>query len=228
MTENENNVNQQAEERRNEIIVTLNNTGASNQNRRDSYSSENRPKAKVVAKGKMKQESFGSKLKRAFFGENVENVGEYMLFDVGIPAFKATVSDMFANGIEVLLFGESRGGRRRRRDRESSYASMYRDSDYDRRDRRDRRDRDDDIRDYRDLYFESKREASDFVEEVFDYVKDYGRISVSVYMSIAGITVAGWKYDKQGWYKEDLAGLKPIRTRDGWEIYIPISPVRIS
>ncbi len=227
MTENE----EKARGRREQLIVTLNDVSKSNERRREGE--ETRPavipspdKAKVQAK--FKKESFWSKFKKAFFGENVDNVGEYMVFDVGIPALKATISDMFSNGLEVLLFGEARG-RRSKRDDNTRYARMYRSSDRDRdydRDR-DRDSRRDDIRDYRDIYFDSKKEARDFISEVYDYVQDYGRITIAVYMSIAGVRTNAWDYNHKGWYKDDLANaIEPVRTQYGWEIDIP-KPVRV-
>lgn len=206
------------------IIVTTNNLNNSNKARREADKQEVAvnpgPKdIKANVKAKVKKESFRSKLKRAFFGDNVENVGDYMFFDVGVPAFKATISDMIGNGIEVLLFGEARG---RRRDRGTDYARVSRDRDS----RRDRYDSDRDRSDnrsttYRDIYFENKSDAQKFVADVYDYVKDYGRISVSVYMSIGGLTSTSWDDNHKGWYKEDLANLGLIRTRYGWEIDAP-------
>ncbi len=206
------------------IIVTTNNLNNSNKARREADKQELAanpgPKdIKANVKAKVKKESFGSKLKRAFFGDNVENVGDYMFFDVGVPAFKATISDMIGNGIEVLLFGEARG---RRRDRGTDYARVSRDRDS----RRDRYDSDRDRSDnrsttYRDIYFENKSDAQKFIADVYDYVKDYGRISVSVYMSIGGLTSTSWDDNHKGWYKEDLANLGLIRTRYGWEIDAP-------
>lgn len=206
------------------IIVTTNNLNNSNKARREADNQELAVKPgpkdiKANVKAKVKKESFRSKLKRAFFGDNVENVGDYMFFDVGVPAFKATISDMIGNGIEVLLFGEARG---RRRDRGTDYARVSRDRDS----RRDRYDYDRDRSDnrsttYRDIYFENKSDAQKFIADVYDYVKDYGRISVSVYMSIGGLTSTSWDDNHKGWYKEDLANLGLIRTRYGWEIDAP-------
>lgn len=210
------------------IIVTTNNLNNSNKARREADEQRvvavNKPKDaefKAKVKAKVKKQSFRAKLKKAFFGEDVENVGEYMFFDVGIPAFKATISDMIGNGIEVLLFGESRGRRRRDRDgtdyaRVSRSSSRSRDREMD----SDRRDRDRDVS-YRDVYFEDKEDARKFIADVYDYVKDYGRISVSVYLSIAGITSTNWRDNHTGWYKEELANLRLIGTRYGWEIDAP-------
>lgn len=225
-------IENEASERREQLIVTLNNQSKSNEIRRGEETSADKKPLQVPAKAsvqaKFKKESFWSKFKKAFFGENVDNVGEYMIFEVGIPAFKATISDMFSNGLEVLLFGEARGRRRRSEDN-TRYARMYRSSDRDRDYDRDsdRRGRDDNVRDYRDIYFDTQKEAKMFISDVYDYVQDYGRISIAIYMSMAGVRTTNWDYNHKGWYKEDLANsIEPVRTRNGWEIDIP-RPVRV-
>ena len=217
----------EALKKRQAIIVTLNDQANSNRQRREIDSRGDVPDKRDPKKFavKVKQETFGSKLKKAFFGESVENVGEHMLFNVGIPALKATIADMFSNGLEVLLFGETRG-RRRSNDRNSSYASIYRSSDRERDRDRDYRNDSRDNLSYRDIFFDTKREANDFLSEVLDYVKDNDRISISNYISIAirgtGIRYEPtWEDNHKGWYREDLAGVEPIRTREGWELDIP-------
>ena len=219
------------------LIVTTNNLNNSNKARREQEEKEHKDlpavsggRKKVSAR--VKKDSFGTKLKKAFFGENVENVGDYMFFEVGIPALKATISDMFSNGLEVLLFGESRGRRRSRSDSYTDYARVSR-SDRDRgRDSYDRRDRDRSLS-YRDITFDSKSDAKECLSEVFDYVQEYDRISVAVYVSILNRYLddqlrTTWQDDRNGWYKEDLAGCtEPVRTRYGWEIDFP-RPGKIS
>lgn len=219
------------------LIVTTNNLNNSNKARREQeeVAQKDLPmvksEKKAISTARVKKESVGQKLKKAFFGENVENVGDYVIFDVMIPALKATLSDMVGNGIEVLLFGESRGKRRSRNDNYTGYASISR-SDRDRRDRLDtRRDRDRSLS-YNDITFDTKSDANQFLAEIFDYVKEYDRISVAVYMSILESYCdeklsPTWRDDRIGWYKEDLSGTAPVRTKYGWEIDIP-RPEKIS
>lgn len=216
------------------IIVTTNDLNNSNKARREVEEEKHDLPMPATEKKdirvRVKKETVGSKLKRAFFGENVENVGEYMIFDVGIPALKATMADMFTNGLEVLLFGESRG---RRRDGYRSYSSASlsrpdrdrrRDDSYSRSSRR--------ALSYDDFVFDNKKDANDFLSEVLDYVKEYDRISVAVYISILQQYCeekisTSWNDDRIGWYKEDFRRVEPVRAgRDGWELDIP-KPGRI-
>jgi len=211
----------------NNIIVTTNNLNNSNRNRREEDEKElpevstekrSRPTARV------KKEGFWSKFKRSLFGENVENVGEHMLFDVGIPALKATMADMVVNGIEVLLWGEARSGRRGDY-RNYSAASLSGSS------RSERRERDRRRITYEDISFDTKSDANEFLSEVLDYVKEYGKITIAVYSSILNKYTdekieSSWRDDEKGWFKEDFRGVEPIRTRNGWDIDLP-NPARL-
>lgn len=213
------------------VIVTTNNLNNSNKARREKEEAEHKDlpapdREKKNISIKVKKEGFWSKCKRSFFGgRTFGEVVEDSIFDVAIPAIKATISDMFSNSVEVLLFGEARG-RRSRRDGYTDYARVSR-SDRDRRDRDDsRRDRDRSMS-YRDITFDSKADAKEFLSEVFDYLNDYGRISEAVYISMVNKYLddpirTTWENDRKGWYKEDLTGrTEPIRTRYGWEIDFP-------
>lgn len=216
-------------DKENTMIVSVNNLNNSNRARREAEEKElpEERTTKVNIRARAKKETVGQKLKRAFFGENVENVGEYMIFDVGIPALKATMADMFSNGLEVLLFGESRGRGKRDGYRSYSSASLAR-GDRDRREsyssRRAMR--------YDDFLFDNAKDANYFLAEVLDYVKEYDRISLAVYISILQRYCdekieTSWKDDRVGWYLDDFRRVEPTRCgRDGWEIRLP-RPERI-
>jgi hypothetical protein len=50
-----------------------------------------------------KQETTADKIKKAFFGEEVTNVKDYMIFDIAIPALRSTISDMLCGGIQAVF-----------------------------------------------------------------------------------------------------------------------------
>ncbi len=53
------------------------------------------------------------------------NAGEYVLKDILIPAIKNTLSDIVQNTLDIILFGETIGGRARRNNSQTyiSYSS---------------------------------------------------------------------------------------------------------
>ena len=67
-------------------------------------------KAPVVASDAKVKKTLGKKFKEAFTHDDVESVGDYLLFSVLIPAVKDMVSDFVRNATDIFLYG-SGGGR---------------------------------------------------------------------------------------------------------------------
>src|SRR5690606_24426648 len=82
---------------------------SSNSNKSKQPSDAEKPKIKQVTSGTVveRKKSLGSKFKETFAGDDAQSVGNYLLFDVIIPATKNLISDMVSQGIERLLFGTS-------------------------------------------------------------------------------------------------------------------------
>ena len=127
----------------------------------------------VTGKVKTKKKSEASKLKDVFISEDVSNVKSYILMDVLIPAAKKAISDIVSNGIDMILYGETRG---RKSSSGASYVS-YR--DYSRRD--DRRDtsRTRTGYDYDDIILETRGEAEDVLERMNELIDMYDVVSVA-------------------------------------------------
>lgn len=72
-------------------------------------------KAKVRGHIRATKKSLGTKFAETFLGDGAHKVGDYILTDVVIPAIKEMLSDAFAGGIEMLLYGDrqTRKGRGR-------------------------------------------------------------------------------------------------------------------
>ena len=84
------------------------------------------------AQAKTKKKSEAKKLVGAFVQEDVTSVKDYIINDVLIPAAKKAITDIITNGIEMLLYGETRS-KSKSRDTKVSYTKYYdRDRDYDR------------------------------------------------------------------------------------------------
>lgn len=60
-----------------------------------------------------KKAGLGRRMSETFLGGDARSVGGYIFWDVAVPAGKSIITDMVSEGIERLLFGESRPRGRR-------------------------------------------------------------------------------------------------------------------
>jgi len=131
---------------------------------------------------------------------------ENLSFEVGIPAMKATLSDMISNGMEVLLFGESSGRHSRGRSKESSgYTGMYR------RERERERDVREERRSYGYIWEQveprSQRDCMAIIAEMKDFAYDNEYVTVAELLDIMRASnLAEYTDENKGWYAEDLKG----------------------
>jgi hypothetical protein len=181
-------------------------------------------KVEKVVKGKVvkRKKSLGKKFTETFIGEDIDNVGSYIVHDVLIPAAKAAVTDMIQGGIEMLLYGEKKGSRTTR-DKGRSYVSYNSMSSHTRRD--DRRDGRRDVssknrarHNFDDIVLESRGEAEEVLSCLADLTIDYGQASVSDLYDLVGVT-GNFTDNKYGWV--DLGGASASRTRDGYVLNLP-------
>ena len=86
---------------------------------------QTRPEPKMITSkpARAQRESFGSKARKAMITSNIQSVGEYILWEVALPAVKQAISDVVTTGIERLLYGDSSS---RPTQRSSSYTSYNR------------------------------------------------------------------------------------------------------
>lgn len=172
-----------------------------------------------------KKRGIGKKFSETFLGDNFHNVGEYILFDVLIPAAKATVSDIVSQGIEMLMFGES-GSRSRntRRDGGRSYIS-YNNYSRDRGNQRDRQTRTINRRaahSFDDIILESRSEAEEVLDNLIESTVQYGYASVADLYDLVGIT---HNYTDQKWGWDNLNNASVRRVREGYLIELPKAKV---
>ena len=162
---------------------------------------EEKKDLKPIAKGRVREKGLGEKAAEAVFSEDTRTVGNYILWDVFIPSVKNILADVVIGGIEMVLFGSTRGSRRRTESRDRgrvSYAGYY-DTDRDRDRRRDvdYRDRDRQYS-YNDILLDSRGEAEDVVSTMEELIDKYGDASVSDLCSLVGVTPCHTD-NKWGW-----------------------------
>ena len=175
-----------------------------------------RKKVEKVVHGRVrtKPKSGVSKITDIFISEDAANVKSYIVMDVLVPAVKKAISDIVRDGIDMILYGESRG-------RKSSSASGYVSyRDYSRSDDRDR------FRDSRsrssyahdDIVLDSRGEAEEVLTRMDELIDTYGNVSVADLYDLVGKS-SEYTDNKYGW--TNIRNAEPIRVRDGYMLKLP-------
>lgn len=180
---------------------------------KESLPEKKRVEKVIHGKVKVRPKSGLHKLTDVFISEDAANVKSYIVMDVLVPAVKKAISDIVRDGIDMILYGESKG----RSSSSSSYVS-YR--DYSRRDEDRFRDRDRDRRGYNhdDIVLESRGEAEEVITRMDELIETYGVVSVADLYDLVGKTCE-YTDNKYGW--TNVRNAEPIRVKDGWMLRLP-------
>lgn len=190
---------------------------------KDSEAVEKQKLKPLVEKGKVikKKRTLFDKFKESFLGES-ENLGDYIMHDVLIPAFRDTISDMGFGVIERLFGGGRVGGRGGRsqivRDRGRSYVSY---AGVQNDNRGGRRDLDSGSRrrhNFENVVFLNKWNAEDVLAGLVERILEYQAVTVRDFYELSNIE-SEWTDNDYGWVS--LREAYVDRTRDGWIIVLP-------
>lgn len=162
-----------------------------------------------------KKKSEARKLADIFISEDVTNVKSYVLMDVLVPAIKKAIDDIVSDGIHMILYGGSRGDRKRLITSKVSYSRFYNDRD----DRRDDRSRINNGFDYDTIGFDNRGDAEAILSAMDDVIDQYGVVSVADLYDLAGVTTNNYAANRYGW--TDIRSAKAVRVRDGWALNLP-------
>ena len=176
---------------------------------------EERQKLEPIAKGKTKKKSEVRKFADTFIAEDITSVKDYIIMEVLLPAAKKAISDIVTNGIDMILYGETRSKSKSRESR-VSYTSYYkdRDRDYD----RPTRSRGRYGYDYDDIILDTRKEAEEVLDRMDDLIDTYGMVSVADLYDLVGIS-GNYTDNKYGW--TNLRNADVQRVRDGYLLKLP-------
>lgn len=175
---------------------------------------EEAPKKVVSAKPKVKKKS---EVANAFISDDAKNVKNYIIFDVLIPSMKKALSDIITDGIDMILFGETRSTKKVSQSTRVSYGSYY--ASDSRRDRNYRSTYDrTPSRSYENLIFESRADAEAVLDAMLDVLDRYQIVSVSDMYEFADMS-SNYTDNNLGW--DDLSNARIERVRDGYRIRLP-------
>lgn len=175
-------------------------------------------KVEKVVTGKViaKKRSGLRKFTDEFISEDAKNIKSYVFGEVLIPAIKKAISDIVTDGIDMILYGGTRPGRRSSAADKISYRSYY--------DRGTSR-YSEPVRDnryssysYDDIILNSRGEAEDVLARMDELMDTYGLVRVADLYDLVGIT-GNYTDNKYGW--TNIRNAEIVRVRDGYMIKMP-------
>lgn len=183
-----------------------------------------KPKQEKIVSGrvKIKKQSIGRKFSEVFIGENMHSVGDYVIFEIAIPALKAMIADMGGQGLQRLLFGDERVSYRRGGtistnswSNHTSYDKVRTQGSYTRNTQKQSRA----SHDFNDIILDTRGEADGILDRLSDLIDTYDVATVADLYDLVGVDGEGYVDDKYGWNSPRYFGVK--RIRDGYLLDLP-------
>jgi len=188
-------------------------------------------KMEQIATGKKVPQSAGRKFLSEFLADDIHSIRDYIVWDVLLPAVKNAISDTVTNGIDMLLFGQTRtrttAGSVRRITPYSSISSnnvssnrivKYNDISEQRHNNRGLGGYS-----YQEVVLATRPEAEDVLAHMRLYLDRYQVVTVADLYDAVG-EVPDMIDNKWGW--TDLSGAAVQRCSDGFILRMPrIEPI---
>ena len=189
----------------------------SNRFKEEQKEKEREKKVEKVVTGAVitRKQSKIRKFTNEFISEDAKNVKSYVFGEVLIPAIKKAISDIVTDGIDIILYGESRGGKKRSTADKVSYRNYY---DRDNRSLRDPRPAINSGYSYDDIVLANRGEAQDVLARMDELMDTYGLVRVADLYDLVGIT-GNYTDNKYGW--TNIRNADIVRVRDGYMIKMP-------
>lgn len=176
---------------------------------------ENKKKeVKQIVSGKVKEKSLAEKASDVILSEDTRTVKNYILWDVFIPALKNTIADICIGGLEMALFGNTRG--RRSSSGGSGHVNYSSFSSDNRRNGSSRivanTSRSDRYA-FNNVLLDSRGDAEEVISAMEDLVREYGEATVADLNSLVGIT---GKFVDNNWGWTDCRDFHVSRSGRGY------------
>ena len=167
----------------------------------------------IVSGNVTKKEKTGfQKFVNRFISDDIDDIGNYILTDVLIPAGKKLIVDV----VDSLVYPGGRGSASKKSGPSNISFTNYRSSSGSQNTRRSNYTQS--VLDYDSLIFSSRMEAESVLNKMCEMVETYGLVSIADMYDLAGVSHP-FTYDKYGWY--DLRTADVVRSNDGYYIKTP-------
>jgi hypothetical protein len=178
----------------------------------------------VTGKVLRRKQPLGKRFMETFFG-GTNTVWSYILHDILLPAAKDTITDVVSQGVERMVYGESRSTSRRtgaRPSGTSGYVSYNRFSQGPRGAREETRATTTrrGTHDFQDVILTTRAEAEGVIDTLYSLVEKYNQVTVSDLYDLLGIPTQ-FTDENWGWTDISSLGRGPIRVQGGYLLNLP-------
>lgn len=143
--------------------------------------------------------------------EIANNIKDYAVKDILIPSLKKAISDIIKNGIDMILYGETKP--KKTDGFHASYQQYYKGSNIRYSDSSSRTGYD-----YSDIVLDERSDAEDVLNRLEECISAYEIVSVADLYDLVGIS-SSYTDNKYGW--KDLRSARIVATRDGYLLKLP-------
>jgi|KBSMisStaDraftv2_1062788.scaffolds.fasta_scaffold227958_3 hypothetical protein len=171
-------------------------------------------KVEAVVKGEVKRRKkpLGRRFTETFLNGDAKGTAQYVLFGVLIPAAKDMLVEAGSQGIERLVFGETRRRSASRGPNPMGHIAYNRPPGLDRPPAAQMSHRARARHDFDEIILQSRGEAEEVLDRMYDLLSRYDSVSVADLYELTGIQSA---HTDQKWGWVDLRGSGVSRTRTG-------------
>lgn len=190
---------------------------------------KDQPKVEKVVVGEviLRKKPVSRRILDTFFGGDPNGVMSFVIMDVVVPAVRDVIVEAFSNGIERMVYGESRAPSRRGPYASQSrsnyvqynrYSSPQRVSGYAREEHRELSRRSRATHNTDEIVFQTRAEAQEVLNRMFDLITEYEQVTVSDLYSMVDIT-GNYTDESYGW--TDIRGTTIVKVRGGYILDLP-------
>lgn len=185
------------------------------------------PKIERVTSAEVRRKGgLGQKFKQVFFGGDARGAAQYVALAVIVPAMKDMIADAGREAVDRMVYGESRRRGGYSGGGSSSYGSIAGNVNYAGMNTKPKQDQPRSVprtamarNDFGEILIPSLQEANDVIDQMFEIISRYGRVSVAELYAMTDIR-ATHTDEKWGWTQ--LKGSRPERHRSGaWVLGLP-------
>ena len=180
-----------------------------------------------VAKGEIQKKSFGRRFIETLGLSDGRTVGDYLMWDVIVPAGKDLVNSIVTNGMSVLLYGNAKPRNIERSHGTSrvSYGRYYEDRNAPVRSQPSYSYNSRAAMDFGDITFRTRNEAEMVLSEMVECIDMYKFVRVSDFLTLSNVSETDIHFTDHnlGWDALGSVEVVPVQTASGtrWSLTLP-------